>query len=509
MIKIKTLIVMAALAIMIPAAFWACKKDRGYGLDPETLVPGPDLNFYALSSDGKLSLINAKNPGTVTSQVTISGLQTGESILGIDFRPATGQLYGIGSTSRIYVIDPKTGTARAVSTTPFSPALSSGEVAFDFNPTVDRIRLITSTGQNLRLNPETGAVVATDGAINGITGAKVSAAAYTQNRAGAATTVLFDIDVANDKLHKQDPPNDGKLVEVGALGIDAEETGGFDINPDGAIALAALTVAGKPGLFLIDLNTGKAAKIANTNIAITGIAIPTEAVAYAVSNNNELLIFNPLASAPAPVVKAISGIQAGESILGIDMRPANGQLYAIGSTSRIYTINAASGAATIVGTGPLTTLLTATQIGFDFNPTVDRIRIVGNNGQNFRVNPVDAVLTVDGPITLATAAISGAAYTNNFAGASTTVLFDIDSTGDRLYRQDPPNAGTLVDVGPLGVNVETNNGFDIGGTSGVAYGVFTVGGVQKIYTVNLTTGAATAGATLNTAVRGFTLGLGF
>ncbi|MNT22640.1 hypothetical protein D3C72_1580320 [compost metagenome] len=88
-------------------------------------------------------------------------------------------------------------------------------------------------------------------------------------------------------------------------------------------------------------------------------------------------------------------------------------------------------------------------------------------------------------------------------------MFDVDSTTDRLYKQDPPNAGTLVDVGPLGVNIEANSGFDIGGTSGIAYGIFTVSGVQKLYTVNLTTGAATAGATISTAVRGFTLGLGF
>nr|WP_279634226.1 DUF4394 domain-containing protein [Pedobacter miscanthi] len=193
----------------------------------------------------------------------------------------------------------------------------------------------------------------------------------------------------------------------------------------------------------------------------------------------------------------------------MDMRPLNGQLYAIGSTSRIYTINASSGAVAMVGTGPLTTLLTASQVGIDFNPTVDRIRIVGNTGQNFRINPNDGALTVDGSISLASASISGAAYTNNFAGATTTVLFDIDSTGDRLYKQDPPNNGTLVDVGPLGTNVEATSGFDIGGTSGLAYGIFTVGGVQKLYSVNLTSGAATAGATITTAVRGFTLGLGF
>ncbi|RYD79849.1 MAG: DUF4394 domain-containing protein [Sphingobacteriales bacterium] len=507
MIKTKLFIIAAVFAVMTPIIFSACKKDRGY--EQETLTPGPDLNFYALTSDNKLIFINAKNPSSATSTVTISGLQTGENILGIDFRPATGQLYGIGSTSRLYVIDAKTGIARPVSTTPFTPALNGNSVGFDFNPTVDRIRLVTNTGQNLRLNPETGTVAATDGMINGITNAKISAAAYTQNRAGASTTILFDIDAANDKLHKQDPPNDGKLVEVGGLGYDVDEVGGFDINPDGTVAMAALTANGTSALYTIDLNSGKASKIGNFSFQITGIAIPTEPVAYAVSSNNELLIFNPAATTPTLIVKAITGIQVGENILGIDMRPLNGQLYALGSTSRIYSVNASSGVAAVVGSAPLTTLISGTSVGFDFNPTVDRIRIVTNTGQNLRINPADGTLTVDGAISSTTASISGSAYTNNFAGATSTVLFDIDSQGDRLYKQDPPNNGTLVDVGALGFNVETNNGFDIGGTSGLAYGIFTVAGTQKLYSVNLTTGAATAGATIATPVRGFTLGLGF
>ncbi|MBC6112920.1 DUF4394 domain-containing protein [Pedobacter sp. CCM 8938] len=508
MIKTKHFIIMALFALIIPILFSACKKNRDY-TEQEMLTAGPDVDFYALTSDGKLLLINAKTPTTIKSTISISGLQTGETILGIDFRPATGQLYGVGSTSRLYVLDTKTGVARSISAAPFTPALSGTSVGFDFNPTVDRIRLVTNAGQNLRLNPETGTVAATDGTINGVTNAKVSSVAYTQNRAGATTTILFDIDAANDKLHKQDPPNDGKLIEVGSLGFDVDEVGGFDINPDGTAALAVLTTGGKSALFTMDLNSGKASKVGNISTQITGIAIPTEPVAYAVSNNNELLIFNPASSSPTLVVKAITGIQTGESILGIDMRPLNGQLFAIGSISRIYSINASSGVAAMVGTGPLTTLLTATQVGFDFNPTVDRIRVVGNNGQNFRINPADGTLTVDGNISLTTAAISGSAYTNNFAGATTTVLFDIDDLGNRLYKQDPPNLGTLVDVGPLGINVESNSGFDIGGTSGTAYGIFTVSGVQKIYTVNLTTGAATAGATITTALRGFTLGLGF
>lgn len=506
MMKTKHFFIMALFAVMTTLLFSACKKDRNNPI--ETFVPGPNVNFYALTADSKLLKINAKNPSSVVSQVSISGLQTGETILGIDFRPATGQLYAVGSSSRLYVIDYKTGTARSVSSAPFTPALNGTAVGFDFNPTVDRIRLVTNTGQNLRLNPETGTVAVTDGILNGVTNAKVGSVAYTQNKAGATATVLFDIDASTDKLYKQDPPNDGKLVDVGSLGFDVDEVGGFDIGPDGS-AIAALSVSGTSALFNIDTNTGRASKIANLPANITGLAILTEPVAYAVSNSNELLIFNPMAATPTVVIKTIAGIQPGEQILGIDFRPANAQLYALGSTSRIYTINTSSGAATMVGTGPLSTLINGTQFGFDFNPVADRIRIVSNLGQNLRINPVDLALTIDGNISLTTVGITGAAYTNNFAGTTTTVLFDIDSTTDRLYKQDPPNNGSLVDVGALGINVETSNGFDIGGTSGLAYGLFTVGGTQRIYTVNLTTGTATAGPAIANASRGFALGLGF
>jgi len=495
-------------AVMFLFILQSCKKDRNEMLsDPG--IAGPDLAFYALTNNNLLLSLNAKNVSSVTKQTTITGLQTGETILGIDFRPATGTLYGVGSTSRVYIINQETGVARAVSTTAFTPAISGTAIGLDFNPTVDRIRLVTSTGQNLRLNPENGAVAATDGALNGAANPNVTAAAYTMNKAGAASTVLFVIDVTNDKLYKQDPPNDGKLVEVGSIGFDVEQAGDFDINPSGTVALAPLKTGGKTNLYSIDLTTGKATKIINefTN-TIIGIAIPTEPVAYAVSSTNELVIFNPLS--PSPVNKAITGMLTGETILGMDFRPVNGQLYALGSTSRLYTINASSGLATVVGTAPLTTLLSGTDFGFDFNPTVDRIRVVSNLGQNLRLNPNDgAVAAVDGFLSPGTPSVTGAAYTNNFSGAATTVLFDIDTQTSRLYKQDPPNSGTLVDVGALGVNATAANGFDIGSTSGTAYALLTVGGVTKIYTINLTTGAATAGATLTGNVKAFTVGLGF
>ncbi|MEI7487788.1 MAG: DUF4394 domain-containing protein [Chryseobacterium sp.] len=201
---------------------------------------------------------------------------------------------------------------------------------------------------------------------------------------------------------------------------------------------------------------------------IIDLAIPTEAVAYAIDNSNNLQIFNP--NSPMPVSKTVAGLQSGENILGIDFRPLNGQLYALGSSSRIYTINLGTGAATAVESSPFATLLAGTDFGFDFNPSVDKIRVVSNTGQNLRLDPVTGGITgVDTAINPVGAMISAAAYTNNFAGTIATTLFVIDHNTDRLYQQTPPNNGTLVETGALGINITNTNGFDIGSLSQKAY----------------------------------------
>jgi hypothetical protein len=106
-------------------------------------------------------------------------------------------------------------------------------------------------------------------------------------------------------------------------------------------------------------------------------------------------------------------------------------------------------------------------------------------------------------------AVSAAAYTNNFAGTTSTMLFVIDHNNDKLYLQSPPNNGTLMEIGNLGINIEAANGFDIGGTTNNAYGLFTVAGTTKLYRIDLATGKATALTNFNSVVNGFTIGLGF
>lgn len=499
------LVTVTSLAIL--CTFSSCDNDDDIAaMSPVTV--NPDLVFYGLSNSNSIIKYNANNSSIAIQNTTITGLAAGEKIMAIDFRPATGQLYGLGNSSRLYIIHPETGAATAIGAAPFTPAIGGSLAGFDFNPTVDRIRLVTSAGQNLRLHPETGAVVATDGNLNPGSPA-VAAAAYTHNVAGASSTTLFVLDPAAGKMYKQDPPNNGTLADMGSLGFTAGNEGGFDISPDNMVALAAFSVGANSVLYQVDLSTGKATRLGNLAIPLIGIAIPTLPVAYTVDMSNNLQIFNPN-NPGTPVAKAITGLQAGESVLGIDLRPATGQLYALGSSSRLYTINTATGAAAAVSVAPFAALLSGTSFGFDFNPTVDRIRVVSNTGQNLRLNPVTGdIAAVDLPLNPSGPAVSGAAYTNNFPGATTTVLFDIDPATDKLYTQVPPNNGTLVETGPLGIDISSENGFDIGGNSNRAWAVLTTPAGTKLYTIQLTTGTATEAAVFTHAVRGFAVGLGF
>ncbi len=474
----------------------------------EARLAGP-ITFYALTDGNQLLQLSSASPSSPMATVTITGVMSGDRIMSIDFRPATGQLYGVSSMSRVYMINPITGAARAVGGAAFSPAASGDAFGLDFNPTVDRIRFITNNGQNLRLNPETGGTAAVDGNINGAPNASISGGAYTNNFAGATTTTLYTIDPVNDKLYIQNPPNNGTQMAVGDLGVDIIGASGFDIGPTGeAIAALGRTGSGSE-LYEINLSSGQATKLGNfPGQSIIGLAIPTSPVAYAVDGLNRLMIFNPL-SPGTPIIKTLTGLQSGEMLVGIDFRPANGQLYGLSNMSQIYTINTSNGAVAAVGT-PFSPMITSSDVGFDFNPTVDRIRVVTSTGQNLRLDPnTGGVAAVDGNLNPGSPSVTGAAYTNNFAGATTTVLYTIDSGSNKLFRQDPPNAGGLVEVGSLGWNIEGANGFDIGGTSNTGYALLRQGVMSGVYRVDLMTGAATSVATFPSPIQAMAVGLGF
>ena len=505
--------------VLVSLGFQACQDHRM----PPPQVELPDQVFYALTDNNVIYELNVRNSATPVRTITIGeGLEAGDKLVGIDFRPATGQLYAVGKNSRLYNINlnsaNKPGLATLIGAAAFGPAITATAVGFDFNPTVDRIRFVTNTGQNLRLHPETGALAVTDGNLSGVSNPRVGAVAYTNSFSGTTATALYDIDPSSDQLYFQKDPNGGILEVVGSLGLDITEVGGFDIAPFKTAAgkdyaIASVLFNGAWELDYVDIMTGKLQKLGNLPAGnIIGIAIPSP-VAYALSATDKLLIFNPMSPNISVIEKTISGLPMGVTLEGIDFRPADATIYGVGSDSKLYTINTLTGAVTFKST--LSIPLsggTDASYGVDFNPFANLLRVVSNTGQNLRINVDTGVTSVDTPLTFSgtSKGVNGAAYTNSNVGLTAggqTMLFNLDSQSNKLYKQDPmPNAGVLVEVGNLGVTIDKSNGFDIGGISGLGYGLLTVGGTSGLYGINLTTGAATKISNFPTGVKGFALG---
>ncbi|MDR7129605.1 hypothetical protein J2X69_001950 [Algoriphagus sp. 4150] len=507
MIKTNKFPVLLAGMIFSLAIISCDDKDDDMMSAPGTPGAAPDVSFTALTADNKILMYDARNLTSPTASMDITGLGSGEMILSIDYRPATGQLYALSSMSRLYHINENSGVATALGAESFTPATQGANPSLDFNPTVDRIRLVTESGQNLRLHPELGTMVATDGSINGGMNPRIGAVAYTNSFSGATSTTLFDIDFEQDKLYKQVPPNDGGLEEVGDLGVDFEGLGDMDINPDNSVALAVNRKDDESRLYTIDLDSGKATWVGTFSQPVVSLAFKTNPIAYATDSENKLYRFDP--TNPSPIAVDMTGLQEGEMIVGLDFRPLNGQLLAVSNMSRLYSVNPSNGAVAAIGE-PLMPSVMGAFVGFDFNPTVDRIRLVTDQGQNLRLHPdLGTVVAVDGNLNPGSPIASGAAYSENYAGTTSTTLFVIDAQNNMLYQVSPPNDGMLVEIGPLGINLTDDNGFDIGGMSDMAYGVFTVDGSSGVYSVNLMTGAASKVSDINFTPTSMALGLGF
>ena len=221
---------------------------------------------YSLASNGgSLIRFDSSSPGIVTTLGSISGAIG--RLHGLDFRPADGLLYGYeANTSGIYRVNVNTGVTTLVSTSTIPVGTSS--LGIDFNPTVDRLRIVTSADENRRINVATGVAIA-DGAlayaagdVNAGSNPRILDAAYLNSDSNAATgTQLYYIDSFQDALITTSNPNAGTLNTVGSLGVNTSDFLGFDIFTDLVginTAYASLRVAGVDGLYTINLATGAA-----------------------------------------------------------------------------------------------------------------------------------------------------------------------------------------------------------------------------------------------------------
>jgi cysteine-rich repeat protein len=453
-------------------------------------------------------------PGTIISTTAVTGLQAGETLVGIDHRPNNGVLYGVGSTERLYVINLTTGAATSQS--PTLLGLSGTAFGLDFNPTVDRIRVVSDNEQNLRL---TGAAVKTTDMMLQFAAADANAganpnvvgAAYTNNFAGAVATTLYNIDSNLDVLVTQNPPNNGTLNTVGALGFDTTANVGFDISSVNT-ALASVHAAGETEsrLVHVDLPTGSvfevgavAAGAPLVGLTIVPPAPPVQNRIFGVTTAGNLVRFDPANPGTLLTTVALSGITG--VIGGMDFRPSDGQLYAVTEDNRLYVINIATGAGTQVGADGAFALMGGS-FGIDFNPVPDRLRAISSEDQNLRLNPFDGTLTAtDTPLAYAPGDVNaganpvivGSAYTNSFPGTTMTMLYNIDSALDIVVLQNPPNAGTLNTVAALGFDTDNRVGFDISRLN-QAYASLTAPGATEsaLFTLNLATNTITQVGTI-------------
>jgi hypothetical protein len=473
-VRHKLLVVVLATAAMVA------------GFNRSTPAQSGGTLVFGVTPSNRLIAFSTANVGQILNNVAISNLGPGERILGIDVRPVNRRLYGLSSSNQLYQINEITGAAIRIGA-PFTPVLNGTDFGFDFNPTVDRIRVVSNGGQNFRLHPDTGAVVATDGGLAYAAGdanagrvPSVSGVAYTNPDTDPATgTTLFDIDTALDVVAIQNPPNDGALNTLAPLGIDAASVG-FDIGltafyasiqTAGATSSTLIQMAGDTRTTLGAIGGGEI--VPSIAVSLGAPFSPTTERVFAVNGAGQLISFDANNAGTILSRVAITSLNAGETIVGIDFRPANNLLYGLGSSSQLYTIDTQTGFASRVGP-PLTTALSGTEFGFDFNPTVDRIRVVSNTGQNLRLHPeTGAVAAIDTSLSYAASdtnagrspSVVGAAYTNPDNNPATgTTLFVIDAGLDLGAVQDPPNAGVLNTFAPFGTDVGDVLSFDISTT---------------------------------------------
>ena len=265
-----------SLAVLVVASLAACSTMEPQGADRAEKA-------VAVTVSNKLLKFNAGRPDRILTTLNITGLQAGETLLGIDYRVAKEQLYALGSSGRLYIINEDTAVASVVGM-PFSVKLDGTQFGFDFNPTVDRIRVVSNTGQNLRLHPDTGAVVDSNPTLEGVqTDGKLTyaagdvnfgkspttvGAAYSYNKADTKITTNFALDAAAGTLVTQGSregmmpavsPNTGQLFTIGSLGM-TFNSAAFDIQALSDVAFAALNSDGTSASrwVVIDLKTGAA-----------------------------------------------------------------------------------------------------------------------------------------------------------------------------------------------------------------------------------------------------------
>lgn len=226
------------------------------------------------------------------------------------------------------------------------------------------------------------------------------------------------------------------------------------------------------------------------------------------------LAFSISASAAAPAVGligdktlvmfdtdtlAVSGtmdVTGVDSLVGIDLRPANGMLIGVTPDNTVVTIDTKSGAATEISKMDMALPMEGGPVIVDFNPAADKLRYMSGT-TNHRVDVDTGAVTVDGSLAYEDSdmhkgempEIAAAAYINSYGKPDKTAMYDVDSKIGALIRQTSPNDGTLAAIGKFGFEGSGAYAFDVQTTSDMKNTAWLVNG-KTLYSVDLETGKA-------------------
>jgi hypothetical protein len=259
--------------LVVAAAFMAASTAIVLGNTSGAAAAAPSLPVFGLIGDGTtMCAFNTNTPGTLDWVRDVSGFSGNDtSLVGVDFRPKNGVLYGVGNYGGVYTlptVPPSNGTYPIMRVGQLTVTLEGTSFGVDFNPAADRLRVTSDTGQNLRHDVDGNSTIKDMPLTNNGAQAKgVTAAAYTNNDNNADTaTTLFDIDTVNDQVAIQAPANNGTLSPTGKLGLNAGLSAGFDIFADlsagktiSNTAFATLLPSGgRQSFYTVDVLTGAA-----------------------------------------------------------------------------------------------------------------------------------------------------------------------------------------------------------------------------------------------------------
>ena len=441
---------------------------------------GNPVKIWAVDTNGALFSFFSDNPGAVSVKVPITGTNNNEKIIAIDVRPRTGVLYGLTFTGRIYWIDTATGVATLVGLgTP--PAQINADI--DFNPVVDRIRQEADT-QNARINPA-DATFALDTPLTiqpANVPANAVACAYTNPEEAPASTQLFVITGASNRVYLQATPNNGQLTEVGQLPLDIGSNVGFDIAP-GNVGFASVQALNNPApgstLLRFDPASGAATieSLIGGGVAVKSIAVdlpgPSLVRFVGIDANKNLVRFN--SNDPGTLISSSVITGTTGNIVGCDFSPGGTSASGLkvltvpdgGGLGKIYSVDLATAAATLVSTTTVALPAPGTGYGVDIQPgagggdmvvtvatgtfaSATRV-ITAASTQLFQINVATGTTTALPNLSGEAIYVPAIGFGNNFLGSNTNPLFGVNFRNAKNAQDVDVPALRMVQIAMSGV----------------------------------------------------------